>query len=402
MKAGAAGKIYVVCDIRCTGGAFFKIIQKGLIHMKKINIQKSKKNKGCKCKDIIKNVLLMLVMISIGVGLCLIIKTTFTTDILIPAVMVFSVFLISVFTDGYVYGILASVVSVIIVNFAFTFPYFKIDFLIPENITSAIIMIAIAFITCGFTSKIKHQEMLKKESEMEKMRANLLRAVSHDFRTPLTTIYGASSALIESGSEFTDEQKEKMLRGIQQDSQWLYRMVENLLSVTRLDGDINLIKTPIALDELIDSVLIKFAKRYPDQEVEVDLPDELVIIPMDAILIEQVIINILENAVQHAEGMKNLALNVKCNGDRVVFEVQDDGDGIPEDRLKHLFDGSLLGDSSDEVSADCRPRRNAGIGLSVCATIIKAHGGDISAYNSAEGGAVFRFTLKIEEVTDEQ
>ena len=365
-------------------------------------VQKSKKNKGCKCKNIIKNVLLMLVMIAIGVGLCLIIKTTFTTDILIPAVMVFSVFLISVFTDGYVYGILASVVSVIIVNFAFTFPYFKIDFLIPENITSAIIMIAIAFITCGFTSKIKHQEMLKKESEMEKMRANLLRAVSHDFRTPLTTIYGASSALIESGSEFTDEQKEKMLRGIQQDSQWLYRMVENLLSVTRLDGDINLIKTPIALDELIDSVLIKFAKRYPDQEVEVDLPDELVIIPMDAILIEQVIINILENAVQHAEGMKNLALNVKCNGDRVVFEVQDDGDGIPEDRLKHLFDGSLLGDSSDEVSADCRPRRNAGIGLSVCATIIKAHGGDISAYNSAEGGAVFRFTLKIEEVTDEQ
>ncbi len=402
MKAGAAGKIYVVCDMRCTGGAFFKIIQKGLIHMKKINIQKSKKNKGCKCNDIIKKAQLMLEMIAIGVGMCLKIKTTFNTDILIPAVMVFSVFLISVFTDGYVYGILASVVSVIIVNFAFTFPYFKIDFLIPENITSAIIMIAIAFITCGFTSKIKYQEMLKKESEMEKMRANLLRAVSHDFRTPLTTIYGASSALIESGSEFTDEQKEKMLRGIQQDSQWLYRMVENLLSVTRLDGDINLIKTPIALDELIDSVLIKFAKRYPDQEVEVDLPDELVIIPMDAILIEQVIINILENAVQHAEGMKNLALNVKCDGDRVVFEVQDDGDGIPEDRLKHLFDGSLLGDSSDEVSADCRPRRNAGIGLSVCATIIKAHGGDISAYNSAEGGAVFRFTLKIEEVTDEQ
>ena len=370
--------------------------------MKNINIQKSINNTECKCKDIIKNVLLMLIMIAIGVGLCLIIKTTFTTDILIPAVMVFSVFLISVFTDGYVYGILASVVSVIIVNFAFTFPYFKIDFLIPENITSAIIMIAIAFITCGFTSKIKYQEMLKKESEMEKMRANLLRAVSHDFRTPLTTIYGASSALIESGSEFTDEQKEKMLRGIQQDSQWLYRMVENLLSITRLDGDIKLIKTPIALDELIDSVLIKFAKRYPDQEVEVNLPDELVIIPMDAILIEQVIINILENAVQHAEGMKNLALNVKCDGDRVVFEIQDDGDGIPEDRLKHLFDGSLLGDSSDEVSADCRQRKNAGIGLSVCATIIKAHGGDISAYNSAEGGAVFRFTLKIEEVTDEQ
>ena len=353
-------------------------------------------------KNILKNVLLLTGIIIVGFALCLVIKKTFETDIMIPAVMVLSVFLISVFTDGYVYGMIASIISVIIVNFAFTFPYFKIDFMIPENITSAVIMIAIAFITCGFTSKIKRQEMIKKESEMEKMRANLLRAVSHDFRTPLTTIYGASSALIESGSEFTDEQKEKMLKGIQQDSQWLYRMVENLLSITRLDGDIKLIKTPIALDELIDSVLIKFAKRYPDQEVDVELPDELVIIPMDAILIEQVIINILENAVQHAEGMKNLALNVKSDDDRVVFEIQDDGGGIPEDRLKHLFDGSLLGDSSDEVSADCRQRKNAGIGLSVCATIIKAHGGDISAYNSKNGGAVFRFTLAAMEVTDEQ
>ena len=101
MKAGAAGKIYVVCDIRCTGGAFFKIIQKGLIHMKKINIQKSKKNKGCKCKDIIKNVLLMLVMIAIGVGLCLIIKTTFTTDILIPCDNSEFCIYISVFQDRF-------------------------------------------------------------------------------------------------------------------------------------------------------------------------------------------------------------------------------------------------------------------------------------------------------------
>ena len=343
-----------------------------------------------------------MVIIALGFALCLFIKKTFATDILIPAVMVLSVFLISVFTDGYVYGIVASIISVIIVNFAFTFPYFKIDFMIPENITSAVIMIAIAFITCGFTSKIKHQEMLKKESEMEKMRANLLRAVSHDFRTPLTTIYGASSALIESGREFTDEQREKMLRGIQQDSQWLYRMVENLLSVTRLDGDINLIKTPIALDELVDSVLIKFAKRYPDQEVNVELPDELVIIPMDAILIEQVIINILENAVQHADGMQHLSLRVSHDEDRVVFEIEDDGAGIPDDRMRHLFDGGLFAYNSDIVSADCRQRSNAGIGLSVCATIIKAHGGEISAYNSKSGGAVFRFTLAAMEVTDEQ
>ena len=208
-----------------------------------------------------KNFLITAAILVCGFLLSLFMQKEWGNQTLIPSIFLLDVFLVSVITDGFLYGAVASVISILAVNYAFTFPYFKIDFLIPENITSAIIMIAIAFITCGFTSKIKYQEMLKKESEMEKMRANLLRAVSHDFRTPLTTIYGASSALIENGREFTDEQREKMLRGIQQDSQWLYRMVENLLSITRLDGDIKLIKTPIALDELIDSVLIKFAKR---------------------------------------------------------------------------------------------------------------------------------------------
>lgn len=352
-------------------------------------------------KRTIRNLLITLLTLAVDSGLCLWIKSIFENDVLIPATMVLGVFIISVFTDGYIYGVLASIISMLIMNFAFTFPYFKINFTIPENLMSAIIMIAISLATCGLTSKIKYQEAIREESEREKMRANLLRAVSHDFRTPLTTIYGSSSALIESGKDFTDEQKEKMLRGIQQDSQWLYRMVENLLSVTRLDGNINLIKTPIALDELIDSVLIKFAKRYGEQEVSVELPDELVIIPMDAILIEQVIINILENAVQHAVGMKNLMLRVRRTGDEVVFEIEDDGAGIPEERLKHLFDGGQLSEVSEKVSADCQ-RSNAGIGLSVCATIVKAHGGEIRAYNSKKGGAIFCFTLKVEEYIDEQ
>lgn len=354
-----------------------------------------------KTKQTITNLLITVAVLAVDSALCLWLKSIFENDVLIPATMVLGVFLISVFTDGYIYGVLASIISMLIMNFAFTFPYFKINFTIPENLMSAIIMIAISLATCGLTSKLKHQEAMREESEREKMRANLLRAVSHDFRTPLTTIYGSSSALIESGKDFTDEQKEKMLRGIQQDSQWLYRMVENLLSITRLDGSINLIKTPIALDELIDSVLIKFAKRYSGQEVTVELPDELIIIPMDAILIEQVIINILENAVQHAEGMENLTLRVKKAGEDVVFEIEDDGAGVPEERLKHLFDGVQLSEASEQVSADCQ-RSNAGIGLSVCATIIKAHGGEIKAYNSKNGGAVFRFTLKVEEYTDEQ
>lgn len=138
------------------------------------------------------------------------------------------------------------------------------------------------------------------------MRANLLRAVSHDLRTPLTTIYGASSALLESKDEFTKEQKDQMLEGIRQDSEWLYRMVENLLSITRLDGDnVKILKTPIALDELLDSVLVRFQKRYGTQEVQLFIPDELIVIPMDAILMEQVLINLLEMRYSMPKGCMN-------------------------------------------------------------------------------------------------
>ena len=226
------------------------------------------------------------------------------------------------------------------------------------------------------------------------MRANLLRAVSHDLRTPLTTIYGSSSALLDNYDSFSDEQCRQMISGIKEDSDWLSRMVENLLSVTRLDGaKVDLIKTATVLDELIDSVLVKFAKRYPNRKVKVDLPDELVVIPMDALLVEQVIINILDNAVQHAEGMTRISLKVFTVSDKAIFEIKDNGCGIAEEKLPNIFTGCYSGGT---VPSDGR-KNNAGIGLSVCASIIKAHGGDICAENLEEGGCVFRFTLDTED-----
>ena len=147
------------------------------------------------------------------------------------------------------------------------------------------------------------------------------------------------------------------------------------------------------MDMITNGAALKFHKRYPDQEVEIDIPDEFVVIPMDAILIQQVLINILENAVQHAKGMVHLGLKVFLVADKAVFEVQDDGCGIPEEKLKSVFYGSH---EAYEVSSDCK-RSNAGIGLAVCATIIKAHGGKIKAENKKNGGALFRFYLDMEE-----
>lgn len=318
----------------------------------------------------------------------------------VTTIFVFAVFLISLMTEGYIYGIVSAIVSMLAVNYAFTYPYFALNFIIPVNLISAVIMVTVAILTGMLTTKIKLHEAEKAESERERMRANLLRAVSHDLRTPLTTIYSASSMLRDKRKNLTQQQQDEMLQSIQEDSEWLVRMVENLLSVTRIDsGKIKINKMPTILDELIDSVMTKFLNRYPGQEVVLDSPDEVVVIPMDTILIEQVLINLLENAVLHAEGMTNLSLRVFTLGKQAIFEIVDNGCGIRADRLKHIFTGNY------EVQDDApdRRKRNIGIGLSVCATIIKAHGGEISAENRKTGGALFRFTLETEDITrDEQ
>lgn len=318
----------------------------------------------------------------------------FRTDTLIPTVFVLGVFCVSLLTRGYVCGIVASLVSVMAVNFAFTFPYFEFNFTIQENLFSAVIMLAITCMTSTLTTKIKAQEKLRADSEREKMRANLLRAVSHDLRTPLTTIYGSSSALLENRGKLSPQQEIELLTGIQEDAQWLKRMVENLLTVTKIDSNaVQIIKSDTVLEELVDAVLVKFTKRYPNQPVQVSIPEEFIVIPMDAVLIEQVLTNLLENAVEHAHGMTALELCVEIEDGKAIFCVRDDGCGIARDRMDNLFTGYLGG---SENHGDSK-RRNMGIGLSVCATIIKVHGGRISAVNRPTGGAEFRFALDMEE-----
>ena len=350
-----------------------------------------------KTKQIINDSLITVSVLVLCFALCLVIHNILQIEEHITTVFVFAVFLISLATNGYIYGIIASVIGTIAVNYAFTFPFFEVNFLIFENLVSGIVMITISILTSALTTKVRRHEMIKAESEKERMRANLLRAVSHDLRTPLTTIYSSTSAMLEE-KNLSDEQKENMLKGIKEDSEWLVRMVENLLSITKIDsGNVKIIKTPTVLDELIDSVIQKFKKRYPNQEINIDIPDDIVIIPMDSMLIEQVLINILENSVQHAVGMTELALKVFILNNNAIFEIKDNGCGISHEKLDKIFTG-FYSTKSDMVDSQ---KRNAGIGLSVCATIIKAHGGDIKAENLKSGGAVFRFSLDIEENTED-
>ncbi len=324
----------------------------------------------------------------------LIIEIVFDTRTLIPMIFVLGVFLVSLKTQGYFWGITASLLSVLAVNYAFTFPYYAFDLISPECIFSAVVMLIVAIMTGALTTQLKTQEKIKAESEMERMRANLLRAVSHDLRTPLTSIYGSTSAVIENYDALSKEQNLKLLGDVQKDSQWLIHMVENLLSVTRIDSNkVKVNKTPVVLEELIDSVLVKFRKRCPDHNIQVEIPDTFISIPMDPILIEQVLLNILENAIDHGKGLTELILRVECKDNHAIFSVLDNGCGIAPDIMDKIFNGYI---HHSNTPAD-GSRNNMGIGLSVCSTIIKAHDGTIHAANRPEGGAVFSFTLKLEE-----
>lgn len=350
-----------------------------------------------KNKKHIRSALVTILTLLACFGISVLLQNVLAVGEHITTVFVFGVFLISLLTEGYFYGIVASFLATFAINFAFAYPFFSFNFTIPENIISAVFMVVISVMTGGLLTKLKKWQAIKAEGEREMLRANLLRAVSHDLRTPLTTIYGSSSAILEEYEGFTDAQRLRMVEGIKADAEWLIRMVENLLSITRIDsGKIELIKTPTVLDELIDSVLIKFKKRYPTVAVEVDVPEDMVLIPMDAILIEQVLLNILENAVKHAKGMRHLLLRVLVRGDCAVFEIADDGCGISRDRLDRIFEVNYgtPGPDADGHS------RSFGIGLSVCAAIVGAHGGQITAENGKDGGAVFRFSLETEGETD--
>lgn len=347
-----------------------------------------------KIKSYLKDASLMLLILIASFSVVILLQKSFETGAIAQMIFVMAVFLVSLVTYGYVYGISASLISVLAVNYAFTFPYFEFNFSLPENLFSGIVMLFVSVMTSTLTTNIKKQEHMRAENEKEKVRANLLRAVSHDLRTPLTSIYGSCSTIIENYDSLNKDQQVKLLSEVCSDAEWLNRMVENLLSVTRIDSEkVSVKKVPTVLEELIDTVLVKFKKHYPSQTVTVDIPENFIIIPMDSILIEQVIINLLENAVYHARGMTELILRVYTKEKRAVFEIIDNGCGIPRGKQENLF----LGICEKNTAAVDRNKNSTGIGLSVCATIVKAHGGEICAESIPGKETKVWFSLETED-----
>ncbi len=306
---------------------------------------------------------------------------------------ILAVFIIAVSTDGYVFGTAASVASVLIINYFFTYPVHNFNFTLSGYPLTIACTLIVSVTASTLTTKLQRHNELRLAAEKEKTRSNLLRAVSHDLRTPLTTILGASDTLIENDAELTGEQRRAHLLEIREDAQWLIRMVENLLTVTRMeDGNgATIVKTPELCEEIIPEAVQKFRKRFPDYEVRVTMPPDILFVPMDAMLIEQVLLNLLENAAIHGGEGSFAELTLEKKGDAAVFSVTDSGNGIDPEVLPHIFD--IYSDKKTGSTGDAK--KNMGIGLPVCRTIVRAHGGTMTAENTGSG-ARLRFSLPLE------
>lgn len=343
-------------------------------------------------KQTLRNILITLTILAAATVICFFLQQSVGTEAHAPLLFVLAVLFISRFTDGYGYGIFSAMAAVIAVNYIFTYPYFAFNFTITGYPLTFLVMLAVALSVSALTTQIKNQEKLRLESEKEKMRANLLRAVSHDIRTPLTSIAGSASVILENQDALSQDKVMELVANIKEEAQWLVRMVENLLSITRMNAEnAKIDKQEELAEEVISAAVSKFKKRFPGIETEVYVPDEILLVPMDATLIEQVLVNLLENSVIHGRTTSRIRIQVSKQGEMAVFSVEDNGGGIDESVLPVIFDGNLVarGESSDN-------KRNMGIGLSVCKSIIKAHRGNMRAENREEGGARMIFTLPME------
>lgn len=238
------------------------------------------------------------------------------------------------------------------------------------------------------------QKQISMQMQQEQLRANLLRAISHDLRTPLTSISGNAGILMGNSKALDEAQKQSLYTDIYDECMWLINLVENLLSITRIDnGTLNLKLQPELLEEVITDALLHINRNSVKHHIETILHDELLMAKMDSHLIIQVIINIVDNAIKYTRPGSHITISAKKNGPSVRVEIADDGSGISDEAKAKLFDMFY---AADNISAD--GRRGLGLGLPLCKSIINAHGGAIDVKDNVPQGTVFGFTLQAVEV----
>ena len=317
------------------------------------------------------------------------------------------VLLVAYCTNGYPYGVTASVVSVMVFNYLFTEPVRTFSISNQDDVILLLFFLVAALISSNLTVRFRkqvevarkneqlaeqltmEQERIKFAMEKEQMRSNLLRSISHDLRTPLTGIAGASSLIAESGDKMDPDRIMSLGKDINEQADWLIQLVENILNMTKIDsGKLVVEKKPEAVEDVITNALAYVKGRRKLRRVEIDIPEEMLLVEMDGKMIVQVLVNILDNAIKHTREDGVILIKAETDEKGVWFYVEDNGTGIEAEIKDRIFDEFV---TFRPVSRDTG--KGIGLGLAICKAIVTAHGGRIEAANRDEGGASFRFFL---------
>lgn len=252
---------------------------------------------------------------------------------------------------------------------------------------------------CALAMESRQAAIEKEEAAVlaknEQLRANLLRMISHDLRTPLTAISGNAGILLANGADMVPEKRIALYRDIYDNSLWLINVMENLLAVTKLEkGTLHMQLRPELMDEVLAEAMEHISYKKKDHHIAMELPQELALVRADGRLIMQVIINMVNNAIVYTQAGSHITLSLAVRHKQVIVEISDDGPGLSDEAKDHIFDQFYTGQGKTTDN-----RRGLGLGLSLCKSIIEAHGGTISVRDNQPCGVVFQFILPEEEVT---
>lgn len=314
-------------------------------------------------------------------------------------IYILGILLTSVLTREYFYSLALSVFSVLGYNYFFTEPRYTLHFSDKSYLATFLLMLIVGIVIGGITYQLKkkmaqintlnmEKARLRSEAEKEQLKATLLRSISHDLRTPLTTMKNGAELLLKDQSLSQQDSKE-ILQSIASKADWTIRLVENLLSLSRIDNrKLTVKKVPEALEEIIPQAVRTVQGALGGRSILYDMPSEMLLVPMDATLMIQAISNILNNAVKHTANDGEICIKAWNSGKNIILRISNNGEKIRQEDLPHLFETYFRGDNSDG--------NGMGLGLSICELIITAHGGSISARNT-DNGVLFEIILPMED-----
>jgi two-component system sensor histidine kinase KdpD len=292
-------------------------------------------------------------------------------------------------------SVVTAALSALCFDFFFIPPVFSFA---PSDLKSGItlvVMVVVAGVINGLAEFARRHQSAARTRELaletERLRNSLLSAVSHDLRTPLAAIFGAGTELLQDGPNLAENERQELVAAIVEEAARLDQLVTNLLDVAKLEGGrIQIKKRLEPLDEVVETALERLRGRLDGRSVRSHVPQEIPMVPMDAVLMQQVLVNLVENALRYTPEGSPIEVEAKCESDAVIVEVRDNGPGIREEESERLFERFYRG--STHSSRD----GGVGLGLSICRAIVLAHGGRISLHNRAPSGAVARLELPLQ------